>query len=336
MARLSDGAGKAADNGREPLLPWTEGHEDRLFRRMVIAFLLLFLLAGFIINRLSLPEPPQKKLIEVAPRLAKLIQEKKKQPPPPPKPKPKPKPKPEKKKEAEKKKPEPKKKKPQKKKPAAKPKPKARPKPVDRRAAARAKAQKSGLIALQDDLADLRQSIDTTDLGVTPQRKAGHKAETLVSNPNLIARKATAGSGGIRSNSANRKVQNRALAQRKTTAVASRIDSAAKIAQKAGGKKSRSAARSQEEIERVFQKNKGAIFNIYNRELRKDPSLQGKVVIELTIAPNGRVTKARIVSSELHNPRLEKRLLSKVRKFRFANKPVPPITVTYPIDFLPS
>jgi len=330
MARLSDGAG----NRNEPLLPWTEGSEDRLFRRMVIVFLLLFMAAGFIINRLTLPEPPQKKLVEVAPRLAKLIQEKKLKPPPPPKPKPKP----EKKKEPEKKKPEPKKKKPEKKavkkKPEAKPKPK--PKPVDRRAAARAKAQQSGLIALQDDLADLRETIDTTDLGVTPQNTGGKKAETLVSNPNLIARKATSGSGGIRTSSANRSVRGTELAQRKTTAVNSRIENAKKIAEQASGKKSRGASRSQEEIERVFQKNKGDIFKIYIRELRKDPSLQGKVVIELTIAPDGSVTRARIVSSELNNPKLEKRLLSKVRKFRFANKPVPPITVTYPIDFLPS
>ena len=328
MARLSDNT-----TYQEPLLPWTFGSEDRLFRRMVILFLVLFLLAGFIINQLTLPEPPQKKLVEVAPRLAKLIREKKKIPPPP---KPKPKPEPKKKKEPEKKKPE-------KKKPEAKPKPK--PKPVDRRAAARAKARQSGLIALQDDLADLRDTIDTADLGVTPQRNTGKKKvdEPLVGGaPNLIASKATAGSGGIQTSTLNRQVQSSGLTQRKTTAVSSKIESARKIAKKASGggdggrKKGRSATRSQEEIERVFQKNKGAIFRIYNRELRKDPALQGKIVVELTIAPDGTVTRARIISSELNHPRLEKRLLSKIRKFRFANKKVPPITVTYPIDFLPS
>ncbi len=336
MARLSDINDPAVANGSEPLLPWTQGQEDRLFRRMVILFLLLFLAAGFIANRISLPEPPQKKLVEVAPRLARLIQEKKQQPPPPPKPKPKPKPK---KKEPEKKKPEPKKKKPEPKKSAAKPrpKPKAKPKPVDRRVAARAKARQSGLIALQDDLADLRDSITTADLSVTPQRTTAKPAETLVASSDAIVRDAVTGSGGIRSGSASRKIQGSKLAQRKTTSVSSRIDSAGhRSAIPASKRNARGATRGQDEIEQVFQMNKGAIFRIYNRALRKDPALQGKVVVELTIAPNGTVTRARIISSELNNPKLEKRLLSKIRKFRFKAKKVPTITVTYPIEFLPS
>ena len=38
---------------------------------------------------------------------------------------------------------------------------------------------------------------------------------------------------------------------------------------------------------------------MYTRALRDNPAMQGKVVIELTIAPSGDITAARIVSSEL-------------------------------------
>jgi len=75
---------KSSDNMTEPDLPWVEAKEDRLFRRLVIIFSVLFLLLGIIINQLSVPEVKQKKLVEVSPRLAKLIMEKKKIPPPPP------------------------------------------------------------------------------------------------------------------------------------------------------------------------------------------------------------------------------------------------------------
>ena len=47
--------------------------------------------------------------------------------------------------------------------------------------------------------------------------------------------------------------------------------------------------RSADEIEHIFQKNQGSIFNLYNRALRKNPSLAGQVVIELTISPDGQV-----------------------------------------------
>ena len=311
----------------EPNLPWVEGSEDRLFKRMVIIFSVLFLLLGFIINQLSVPEVKQKKLADVAPRLAKLILEKKKAPPPPPLKKVIKKPEPKKPKPKPKDKPKPKPKKVLKKKLAPAP---------DKRAAAKKQAQQAGLIALSDELADLRDSFDFSDIAEQPQIKAGKQAETTISTSKLLTAKASAGSGGISTQSLTRKIKTSELAQRKTTAVSSSIQSKQKILAKAGKQNVRNATRSQEEIERVFQKNKGAIFSIYNRELRKDPSLQGKVVIELTIAPSGKVTKVVIVSSELNHKKLEKRLLSKVRKFRFANKKVPPITVTYPIDFLPS
>jgi hypothetical protein len=52
------------------------------------------------------------------------------------------------------------------------------------------------------------------------------------------------------------------------------------------------ASRSIEEIKLVFERNKGAIYALYNRALRDDPALQGKVVLELKIAPERPGAKA--------------------------------------------
>jgi periplasmic protein TonB len=316
----------------EPNLPWVEGLEDRLFKYLVIIFIILFLVMGITLNNMSIPEIQQKKLVDIAPRLAKLILEKKKVPPPPPLKKIIKKEVPKKKKEEIK--PEPKKPDPKPKK-KAEPKPKPVPKP-DSRAAAKKTAQQAGLIALSDELADLRESFDFSDIADEPQLKTGKQAETVVSTSNLLTAKASTGSGGITTNTLERQITTSELAQRKTTTVKSSIQSNKKIVDKVTQQKTRTATRSQEEIERTFQKNKGAIFSIYNRELRKDPSLQGKVVIELTIAANGTVTKCLILSSELGHTKLEKRLVSKIKKFKFANKKVPVFIVKYPIDFLPS
>ena len=58
--------------------------------------------------------------------------------------------------------------------------------------------------------------------------------------------------------------------------------------------------------------------------------------MELTISPDGIVTSVRILSSELGDSKLERKLVLKIRKFKFTQANVAEITVTYPIDFLPS
>ena len=69
----------------EPNLPWVEHDEDKGFRWIMIIMLVLFLCTGVVMNLIKLPEIAQKNLVDVSPRLAKLILEKQKVKPPPPK-----------------------------------------------------------------------------------------------------------------------------------------------------------------------------------------------------------------------------------------------------------
>jgi len=96
------------------------------------------------------------------------------------------------------------------------------------------------------------------------------------------------------------------------------------------------AARSREEIELIFDRNKGRLDNLYARAQRANAELQGKLVLELTITPAGEVTMCRVVSSELKDPELEGKIVAMVRLFRFEAKDVDTITVTKPIDFFPA
>jgi TonB family protein len=96
------------------------------------------------------------------------------------------------------------------------------------------------------------------------------------------------------------------------------------------------AARSREEIEMVFDQNKSAIFALYNRALRANPALQGKLVLRLTIEGSGEVSACEVVSSELADGELERKLVARVKMFRFLAKDVPAVTTTKPIDFFPA
>ncbi len=299
----------------EPFLPWVESENDRRFKRIVTVSILVFGMLGVVIGLLPVPEPEQKSLQEVAPRLAKLILEKQQPPPPPPKPKVE-------KKKADKPKP--------KKKVAKKPKPKARTE------AARKKAERAGLVALSDELADLRESFDMATLADNNLQKATDRTPLVTQSRVISAKTAARGSGGINTRALSRATGGAELASRKTTTVESSLPQGRSGAQASRGGSRRGPVRDQNEIELVFQKHKGAINRIYQRALRRDPTLQGKLVLELTIAPDGTVTRVRILSSELNDPGLEKRILAKVKRFRFKARKVETVTVRYPIDFLPS
>ncbi len=298
-----------------PLLPWSETDSDRRFRRILKFTLLLFIIVGAIVPYLPKPEIQQQELQQVAPRLAKLILQKKQEPKPEPAI------------------PEIKKQKPAEKKKTAEKKVKKKKKTVDKTAKARKKAQRSGLLAMQDELADLRESFDVAALkNYSPQQNRG-KTRSQPQPAAVLSAAAGKGSSGINTRNLSRSTGGQALAGRRSSKVESKLENSEDRPQVRAGHK---LARSKEEIELVFQKNKGAIYSLYNRALRRDPTLQGKVLLELTISPAGQITRVRILSSELDAPKLEKRLLTRIKLFRFANRDVDTVTVTYPIEFLPS
>lgn len=291
-------------------LPWESDPEDqRRLRRPLTAGLLLFVLFGLILPFIHLPKLTEAPAEAVPERLARLMVEEKAKPPPPVVEQPKPKP---------------------------ETKPVEAPKPVDRAAEARKKAQHSGLLKFQDELADLRQNVDLTPLGQTKNLQ-GAVGQDSHAERSLIASKAGGASAGITTASASRGFGTGAgsLTGHDTTLVNSRIAAAGtpgNIAKGGSGKLSRS----QEEIALVFDRNKGAIYALYGRALRDTPDLQGKLVLEFTIAPSGEVTECHIVSSELKDTDLERKIVARVRLFRFEAKDVAAITTTKPIEFVPA
>ena len=325
-----------------PTLPWTVSEEDeQRFRRILKRILLTCLLISLVMPWLPLPKVDRTQVEELPPRLAKLLLER--APPPPIVPAKKPEP------EVAATKPEPAK--PEPAKPVTKETKKVEAdKPVGKKdiESARKKASGVGLLALKDDLADLRSAPAAVQLnkdikpgpgvgaGSGPGVGAGKSAG--VPSRALITSNAAGGSGGINTAKLSRDTGGGGLAGRATTLVEGTVGGGGGggtggSLQRGGSGK---AGRSLEEIKLVFDRNKGAIYSIYNRALREDPSLQGKVVLKLTIAATGQVLDCKIVSSELRSPELERKLVARIRQFDFGARNVDTMVVTYPIDFLPS
>jgi TonB family protein len=312
---------------REYELPWTAGQgQERKFRRLLGTIFLICLVLGLVWPFIPVPEPDPDEVIEIPPRIAKLLLEEKPLPPPPPPPKeeePEPEqeePEPEQVVEAE---------------PEPEPEPAPEPEP-DREEIAREQAQ-AALMPFAEDLADL-VDMDLVEQMADDRPLSASVGEAVRNERSMITSKAGAASRGINTANMSRNTGGSGIAGRSTTKVTSPV---AGIGQAGGAAATRSgssgkASRSREEIELVFDKNKGAIFALYNRALRMDPSLEGKLVLRLTIAPSGQVTMCEVVSSELGDAELERKLVQRIKLFRFDAKDVEAITTTKPIDFFPA
>jgi periplasmic protein TonB len=295
-------------------LAWEQDPETSSRFRKILRVLLIILLFFSILFPL-LPTPKHTIAEEVPERLARVMTQTPKPPAPPPPPVPK-----------------------VEEKPKIEPKvAMVKPPPVEpTRDRAREKAQKQ-LNQVKDELADLRDVMDTTPLET--KNLSGAVGADTHAERNMITSKVGAGSGGITSADTSRGFGSGAgsLTGHDTTSVTSGIqrsglNSRAPTSSGGGGR----AARSPEEIELVFDRNKGRLYNLYRRALNENAELQGKLVLELTIAPSGEVTACRVVSSELKDPDLESKIVALVRSFRFQAEDVNVITTTKPIDFFPA
>ena len=240
--------------------------------------------------------------------------------------------------------------------------------------AARRKVAGIGLLAMKDDVQELHGAPIAvqmrTDIkqgpgvGTSTGVGVGAGNEAGVPTRNLITSNATGGSGGINTAAYSKNTGGGGLAGRSTTMVEGVIGGGGGGGAGGGGARGRGdgtgsgvggyggngtgaggtatrggggkASRSIEDVRLVFERNKGSIYAIYNRALREEPGLQGKVVLKLSISPEGHVTDVRIESSDLKAPELEQKLLARIRQFDFGAKDVNLMVVSYPVDFLPS
>ena len=309
---------------REYDLPWTTGQgQDKKFQRLLGIIFLVCGVLSIVWPFIPVPEPDPFDVDEIPPRIAQLLLEEQPLPLPPP-------PVIEEEPEPESDDPEPE----QVVEETPEPEPEPEPEP-DREEIAREQAQ-AALMPFAEDLADLVDN-ELLDQVADDRDLSESVGEAERNERSMITSKVGAASGGINTADMSRNTGGSGIAGRDTTRVASPV---AGIGQ-AGGGASRSgssgkASRSREEIELVFDKNKGAIFALYNRALRRDPSLEGKLVLRLTIDPNGAVSFCEVLSSELGDAELERKLVQRIKLFRFEARDVEAITTTKPIDFFPA
>lgn len=294
---------------RPMVMPWKGQKDDeRRLRKALLISLLLCLAFAFLIETWILPAPKPDEIVEIPENIVQLAR---REPPPPPKPLEKKQDKKEEKLDKEK------------------------PKP-DEEKQARAEAEKAGVLAFKNAFKDLIDDVPDR-LGADARVTNSGKQTTGSTSRSIVVAQAMDSSGGISSASLSRNVGG--TGNQVSGVSFSRVESAVGAA--AGADRPLSdgvgPSRTDEEIQIVFDRYKASLYRIYNRELRTDPTLRGKMILRITIEPNGEVSFCKVESTNLNSAVLSEEIVERVKKFNFGPKDgVPRVTILYPIDFLPA
>ena len=346
---------------RKMVMPWAKDAEsDRRFRRAVLVALSICFMLGTIIELVSVPLLDREDtVVEIPKRLARLVKQE------PPRPAPQPEPVASKAKEDIQK--------PKKKEDIKKPKKDTKPEPEKQKIAkksakpkqvaggsggnlkgTRKKTEHVGVLAFKNSFADLIDETPVAKLGTDARlsKESPMVKGQAVAQRSLVAMQATKGgtSGSIGLAKFSRNVgggNGNGLGGTGIGKGGSRGNGAGFETVESGIGNSEESSRpisggpgpgrTDEEIQIVFDRYKASLYRIYNRELRKDPTLLGKILIRLSIETNGSVSMCKMESTDLASTELVAKVIERIKRFNFGHKKgVPVLTILYPIDFLPA
>lgn len=307
---------------RASIMPWVHGgKDDQRFRKILAISLLLSLLLGFIVRLVDLPIPERWQILEEQDRLTALIREDL----PPPvaieeaKPAPVEESLPTEATEepliAEESTPEPD--------PAPQPK---------------SEVKSKGILAFREKLSGLATHQAVARLGANARINDSGGGQAGLPQRAMVTSQVPGSSGGINIASLSRGTGGTgdSMGGVDITRATSTIG--------AGGGSDRPLSgggpglgRTDEEIQIVFDRHKSALYRMYNRELRKNPTLKGQMVLRMTIEADGSVSMCELKSTNMKSPDLSAQVVSRVKTFDFGAKDgISAITIAYPIDFLPA
>jgi outer membrane biosynthesis protein TonB len=300
--------------GHPTVMPWTRGDEaDQRFRKSLAIALLSSLFFGFLFPFIDLPALDPWEQSEVPERFTRLIKE---EPLPPPK--------------VEQK--------------IAKTKPESSDEPVvaeekvaKPEPAKKPKAETKGILAFREEFSSLAENTATSRLGAHARINRTGDRPGARAQRDMVATQAAGSSGGINLSTVSRDIGGGGgqIAGVEVTQATSAIGEIGGEARPLSG--GPGPARMDEEIQIVFDRHKAALYRLYNRELRRDPTLQGQIVLRIKIEPDGSVSLCEVESSNMKAPKLGAQVVSRVKTFDFgAKEGVPTVQIIYPIDFLPA
>ena len=208
--------------------------------------------------------------------------------------------------------------------------------PKNKREVAKQKAKTTGLAAMKDELFSLRDAFKVKPTSGDLIKEKSSDAEKV--QRKLLSAKANEQSQNMTAAKAGNTVKSDVLSTHTTQTV--RLAEEEILADSIGSSESNDSEslaniRSEMKLRQTLEANKARLYSSYNRALRKNPFLKGKVLFEIEIQPNGSVSQVLIQSNELDDKKLERRLMLLLKSIDFGVEDVSVISTIWAIEFLP-
>ena len=315
----------------DQVMPWSRGNEeDERFRRSLWSSLAASVVFAMLLGSIAIPIMDRERIIEVPERVARLVQQNNDQPRPEPEPEPifeeLPEPEPE---ELADTLPE-----------EVVPEAVSEPAVADNaKVDTKEQVKSKGILAFRDSFASRASLRPTAQLG--SQARLSNAGSDATGRPtrSMVTSNAPGSSGGINLADISRDVGGggQGIDGVQVSRVSSSIGTGGNGTSDRPRSGGVSAGRTDEEIQIVFDRYKASLYRLYNRELRKDPTLRGQITLKLTIEPDGSVSFCVMQSSDMDAPALAQQVVERVIGFDFgAKEDIVAVTIIYPIDFLPA
>ncbi len=307
-------------------LPWSSSKlENARFVRICIAILVITLLMAFWVSIRDVPEIPREHKEKLPPQLAQIIEAKiPPRPPVPIEPEPIPEP-PESIEQAVEETP-----------PVTVPE--KEPEVISEQekiVKARETAKSKGVLAFQDQLASMRDQANLQNLANTNLSRGAGQSD--LTKRDIIASQNLTTSGGIQvaELSSDLGAAGELEGRRNTEFVAASQGEVALATKRIETESQVVGNRDLDQIRQILDANKGAVYSLYRRALREDPTIEGKLTVKLIIAPDGSLSSVSLIDSDLDAPELVERLLTRIRLINFGNQNVSQTELEYAFNFLP-
>jgi hypothetical protein len=314
---------------REMIMPWTRGGEDdERFRKSLATSLLTSLVLALLVAMIELPLRGPDETVEVPERVVRLMMEAR---PLPPRVREEARPQPQEKLAQEK---------PEQALPQAPPKPRTEG-PGKGSGEGPETGPGKGLLAFREKLAGAVEVQAIARLG-SQARISGSGDASGPPQRSMLTTQAPGSSGGINLAAISRGLGGGGGGGGSLAGV--QVARATSTIAGGGGRSDRPHAgsgaalsRTDEEIQIVFDRHKAELYRLYNRELRRDPTLRGQMILHLRIEPDGSVSLCELQGTDMNAPQLAAQVVDRVKAFDFgAKEGIAALTILYPIDFLPA
>jgi len=103
---------------------------------------------------------------------------------------------------------------------------------------------------------------------------------------------------------------------------------------KVSGSKEALGARTDESLRKVLAENMGRLQYLYNKYLKTNPEIGGKIEVEVTINADGTVTNAAVLASEITVEAFQREIMAAIRRWRYETITQGQVKVVYPIIFI--